>query len=533
MTAKAKEIIFEEDARNKLLEGIDKLADVVAITLGPKGRNVGLSNFGTPKITNDGTSIVSEVELKDQFANMGVALGQETVNKIKEVSGDGTTTGIVLLRSIVKSAVKNIASGSSAINLKRGLEKGLKAIISEIDKSAKPIVSSKDTLNIATVSASGNKEIGEIISKGFEKVGKNGVITIEESKTIDTTIESAEGMEFDRGFSSAYFCTNLEKQIVEMENPLILVTDKKISSIQEILQLIQTIATTGKELLIIADEIEGDALSTLVINKLKGILKIVTVKAPAFGDRRKAMLEDISIMTSATFITEDKGLLLRDATVNDLGSCEKLIINKDKTTIIGGKGDKKKIEQRIDQLEKEIKIQDNKYDKEKLEERKAKLIGGVVVIKVGAHTEPELKQKKQAFEDSLNATRAALQEGIVPGGGICLFNASKVLDSLDVKGDEKVGVEILKHACLSPSRQIIENCGYDGNLILEKIKSSPANFGFNASSEKVEDLIKAGVIDPAKVVKNSLIHAVSIGSIVLISDALVGDAKEDEESKSK
>lgn len=532
MTGSAKEIIFEEEARAKLLEGIDTLADLVALTLGPKGRNIGLSTYGTPKITNDGNSIVSEVELKDQFANMGVALAQETASKIKEVSGDGTTTGVVLLRSIVKGAIKNIASGSSPINIKRGLERGLKAIVEEIDRNAKPIKNTKDTLNIATVSASGNTEIGEIISQGFEKVGKNGVITIEESKTIETTIESAEGMEFDRGFSSAYFCTNLEKQIIEMANPLILVTDKKIASIQEILQLIQMIATTGKQLLIIADDIEGDALSTLVINKLKGILKVVTVKAPAFGDRRKAMLEDIAVLTKSNFITEDKGLLLRDATIEDLGSCEKLIVTKDKTTIIGGAGNKKDIDQRIEQLDKEMKLQDNKYDKEKLEERKAKLIGGVVVIRVGAHTEPELKSKKQAFEDSLNATRAALEEGIVPGGGICLLNASKVLDKLDLKGDEKIGIDILKSACCFPSRQIIENCGFDGHVILEKINESPQNFGFNANTETVEDLIKAGVIDPAKIVKNSLIHAVSIGSIVLISEALIGNAKEDDESKS-
>lgn len=532
MSAKAKEIIFEEEARSKLLDGIDKLCDVVSVTLGPKGRNVGLSSFGSPKITNDGNSIVSDIELKDQFANMGVALAQETASKIKEKSGDGTTTGIILLRSIVKEGIKNISSGASPISLKRGLDKGLSAIVKEIDKKAKSVNSSKDTLNIATVSASGNTQIGKLISEGFEKVGKKGVITIEESKTTETTLEIVEGLEFNRGYISSYFCTNVEKMLVEMANPLILLTDKKISSIHEILSLIQTVATTGKELLIIADDIEGDALSTLVINKLKGILKIAAVKAPGFGDSRKALLEDIALVTKANFITEEKGFLLKDASVEDLGSCEKLIISKESTTIIGGRASQKEIDKRINQIDKEIELQESSYDKEKLQERKAKLLGGVAVIRVGAHTESELKQKKQHFEDSLNATRAALEEGIVPGGGICLLSASKVLDSLKLEGDEKISLEILKSACSAPLKQIVKNAGHDGNLILEKIKSSPENYGFNAEIEKVEDLIKAGVIDPAKVVKNSLIHAISVAGIVLNSEALIGDAEEADESKS-
>lgn len=526
MSAKAKELIFEEDARNKLLEGIDQLANATAITLGPKGRNVALSAFGNPKITNDGNSIVSDVELKDQFANMGVALAQETASKIKEKSGDGTTTGIVLLRSIVKNGIKNIASGANPAFVKKGLEKGLEAILKEIDRSAKPIKNAQDTLNIATVSASGNKEIGKIIAECFEKVGKDGVITIEEAKGVETTIEMVEGMELDRGYISAYFCTNLEKLSVEMSNPLILITDKKISSIGEILPLLQNIASTSRELLIIADEVEGDALSILVVNKLKGTLKVAAIKSPGFGDRRKELLEDLAVLTAGTYITEDKGMTLKDASAESLGSAEKIIITKDATTIINGKGSEKNIKTRIEQISLQIKNAPSTYDKEKLEERKAKLSGGVAVIKVGALTDPELKQKKQGFEDSLSATRAALAEGIVPGGGVCLLNAAKALDSLNVNLEEKIGVDILKSACQAPCRQIIENSGFEASVILQTILASKGNIGFNAISEKVEDLNLAGVIDPAKVVKNSLIHAVSTGSLVLMSEALIGNAQE-------
>lgn len=529
MSPKAKELIFEEEARSKLLEGIDQLADVAAVTLGPKGRNVALSSFGSPKITNDGNAIVSDVELKDRFSNMGVALAQETAGKIKEKSGDGTTTGIILLRSIVKNGVKNIASGANPTFIKKGLEKGLEAILKEIDKKAQPIKNAQDTLNIATVSASGNKEIGKLIAESFQKVGKDGVITIEEAKGIDTSVEIVEGMEFNRGYVSAYFCTNLEKLSVEMSNPLILITDKKITSIQEILPLLQTVAATSRELLIIADDIEGDALSTLVVNKLKGNLKVAAIKSPGFGDRRKDLLEDIAVLTNGTFITEAKGMTLKEASSEKLGSAEKIIITRDNTTIIKGSGTQKNINSRIDQIKNEIKAATSTYDKEKLEERKAKLSGGVALIHIGALTEPELKQKKQAFEDSLNATRAALHEGIVPGGGICLLNASKVLDDLKLSSDEKIGLDILKTACLSPCKQIIENSGHDSSVVLQTILSSKINFGFNAISEKVEDLISAGVIDPAKVVKNSLIHAVSTGSLVLMSEALISDALEDVE----
>jgi chaperonin GroEL len=528
MSTKAKKIIFEEEARNKLLEGIDQLADVACVTLGPKGRNVALSSYGSPKITCDGNAIVSDVELKDQFSNMGVSLAQEAASKIKEKSGDGTTTGIVLLRSIVKSGIKNIASGANPMAIKKGLEKGLEVLLKEIDKKAKPIKNIKDTENIATVSASGNKEVGKIIAECFEKVGKEGVITIEEAKGVETSIVNVEGMEFERGYISAYFCTNFEKLTVEMTNPYILITDKKINSIQDILPLLQTLATTSRELLIIADDIEGDALSILVVNKLKGNLKVAAIKAPGFGDNRKNLLEDVAILTGGNLITEDKAMNLKETKVEDLGSCEKLIISKDKTVIVDGKGNPNKIKARIEQIKNEIKDVTSSYDNEKLKERSAKLSGGIAIIQVGAMTEPELKQRKQTFEDSLSATRAALQEGVVPGGGICLLNASKALDGLSLQGDEKIGIDILKTACIAPCKQIIENSGLEPFVILQTIQNSSDNFGFNAISEKVEDLLAAGVIDPAKVVKNSLIHALSTGSIILISEALIGDAVEEE-----
>lgn len=527
--SKPKQIIFEEEARKKLLEGIDQLAEVVSVTLGPKGRNVALSGFGSPKITNDGNSIVTDIELKDQFANMGVSLAKEAASKIKEKSGDGTTTGIILLRAIVKQAIKNISSGASPIGIKRGLEKGSERLIKAIDAHAKPIKNDADTKNIATVSASGDEEIGNIIAESFKKVGKDGVISIEEAKGIDTTIEMVEGMNFDRGYVSSYFCTNLEKLIVEMENPYILITDKKISSIHEILPILQNVAASGKELVLIADDIEGDALSTLVVNKIRGSLKVVAIKAPAFGDRKKAMLEDIAVLTNGTVITEDKAMKLTECTIDQLGTTEKIIITKDSTTIIGGKGSEKNIKDRISQIEKEISISDNSYDKEKLQERKAKLKGGVALIKVGAPTESELKRKKQSYEDSLHATRAALEEGVVPGGGMTLINCSKVLDDLKLTGDEKIAIKILQEALVAPAKQIIENSGFEPWSILDQIANQKnGSFGFNAKTEKVEDLIKAGVIDPAKVLKNSLIHAISVASVVIVSEALIGDAEDEE-----
>lgn len=521
----AKNIIFEEDARNALREGINQLADVVAITLGPSGQNVGLqTSFGSPTITSDGASIAKDVEIKDPFLNVGASMGKEVASKIKEVSGDGTTTGIVLLRSLVQEGVKNIAAGASPISIKRGMDKTLAEILKYIDTAAIAIKNSKDTCNIATISASNNQEIGKTISACFDKAGKTGVITIEEGKGTETTVEIVEGMQFDRGYVSPYFATNAEKMIVEMEEPFLLITDKKISSAQEILPILQHVSQAGGSLLIIADDIEGDALSTLVVNKLRGTLKIAAIKAPGFGDRRKQMLEDIAILTGAQLVTEEQGLVLRDVEADVLGRASQIIITKDKTTIVGGAGEPEAIKARIDQINGEIKRATASYDKEKLDERKAKLQGGVAVIKVGAMTESEMKKKKQMFEDSLNATRSALEEGVVPGGGVMLLQAARSFTRTKLEKEEEVGAQILLKACEAPFRQIVKNSGYDASLMLEEALNSGKTFGFNAMSEKVEDFIKAGIIDPAKVVKISLMHAVSMAGIILLTESIITPA---------
>lgn len=528
MTAKHKEIIFEEEARNALREGIDQLAEVVAITLGPKGRNVGLqANFGSPTITSDGSSIANDIEVKDPFLNMGVSMGKEVAAKIKEKAGDGTTTGIVLLRALVQGGVKNIASGANPTAIKRGMEKALEKVLQEIDGFATTIKDAKETRNIATVSASGNKEVGEKIAECFEKVGKSGVIAIEEGKGTETSIELVQGMQFDRGYVSAYFCTNSEKLTVEMTQPNLLITDKKISSAQEILPILQHVASTGQELLIIAEDIEGDALSTLVVNKLRGTLKVAAIKAPGFGDRRKEMLQDIATLTGGEVVTEEKGLILREADSSVLGKADQILLTKEKTTIVGGKGSSKEIQARIAQIEAECEKASSNYDKEKLNERKAKLHGGVAVIKVGAPTESEMKKKKQMYEDSLNSTRAALEEGIVPGGGIALLRSSRSLFDLKLSKEESVGAKILLQACEAPFKQIVSNSGFDPSLILNEVLDKKNTFGFNAITETVEDLILCGVIDPAKVVKSSLVHAVSMAGIILLSEALIAPEKED------
>ena len=531
MSSTPKELIFEEEARAKLKEGIDKLADTVGVTLGPKGKNVGLeSSWGAPTITNDGNSIVKDIELKDPYANMGVSMGKEVARKIKEKSGDGTTTGIILLRALVKQGIKNIASGTSPINLKRGMEKAVDLVLKEIDALAIPVEKPEAIQNIATVSASGSQEVGEIIYDAIDKVGQEGVITIEEGKGTTTTIEMVEGMQFDRGYTSPYFCTNAEAMLVEMDHAGILITDKKISSIQEILPLLQAVAASGRPLFIIAEDIEGDALSTLVVNKLRGSLKVAAVKAPGFGERRKALLEDLAILTGGTVVSEEKGMQLKEATLEVLGSAEKIEVSKEKTTIVGGRGRKEDLQARIKQIDGEIANATSDYDREKLEERKAKLQGGVAVIRVGAPTEPEMKQKKQVFEDSLSSTRAAQESGFVPGGGTALVRASRMLDTLALEPEEQVGASIVKEACMAPFKQIVENCGKDSSLFLEEALGKESRFGFNALTEQVEDLIAAQVIDPAKVVKNSLKYAASVAGIVLISEALITDAPEDEEA---
>lgn len=530
MTSKPKEIIFEESARELLLAGIKKLVDAVAFTLGPKGRNVGIEkSWGAPTITNDGNSIVKDISLPNQYENMGVAIAKEVAQKLKEKSGDGTTTGMLLLKALSELGIKQISAGASPIGIKRGMEKALEAVLAELEKNAIPVKSTKETKNLATASASGNEEIGSLIAEAIEKVGKSGVVTIEEAKGMETTIELVEGMQFDRGYISAYFCTNVEKLLVEMtHNPQILIVDKKINNIHEILPILSATATSGKELFIIADDVEADALSTLVVNKLRGTLKVAAVKAPGFGDRRKAILQDIAILTGATVISEETGMSLKDIPTSALGSAEKITITKEHTIIINGAGQAADIQARIKQIDAEIAAATSSYDKEKLEERKAKLSGGVAVICVGAATEPELKQKKQMFEDSLNSTKAALETGIVPGGGIALLRASKAVGNLKLEDDEAIGAKILVSACEAPFKQIVNNAGLDGSVLLVEVLKAKPTFGFNAMTEKVEDLMAAGVVDPLKVVKNCLTYAASAAGIIIISEALIGDAPEDE-----
>ncbi|MBM3198525.1 MAG: chaperonin GroEL [Chlamydiae bacterium] len=531
MTTEAKEILFDEEARLKLKEGVDQLADIAAVTLGPKGRNVGLqASWGAPSITNDGNSIVKDIELKDQYANMGVSLAKEVASKMKEKCGDGTTTSILLLRALVQNGIKNISSGSSPIHMKRGIDKAVEAIIAHIEKQAIRIEKTKEILQIATASASGDETIGTTISEAIEKVGRQGVITIEEAKKTDTSVELVEGMQFDRGYVSSYFCTQAETMIAEMQQAKILITDKKISSIQELLPILQNVVATGDALLVIADDIEGDAISTLVVNKLRGTLKICAVKAPGFGDRKKALLQDIAILCGATFITEEAGILLKDATPDMLGKAEKVVVTKDKTTIISGQGDTQAIQARIQQIANECKEATSSYDKEKLEERKAKLSGGVALIRVGAPTEPEMKQKKQVFEDSLNSTRAAIEEGIVVGGGMALLLAGRAVEeTLSLSAEENIGAQIVFKACEMPFRQIVANAGLDGSLLLEQVLVKKGSFGFNAVTEQVEDLLIGGIVDPAKVVKHALTFAASTAGVILLSEALIGDAPEEEE----
>ncbi len=529
MSSTPKEIIFDEEARQLLAKGIKTLADIVAFTLGPKGRNVGLEkSYGTPTITNDGSSIVKDITLKNQYENMGVSMAKEVVQKIKEKCGDGTTTATLLLNTMVETGIKYIAAGASPISIKRGMEKAVEAVIKEIEKIAIPVKGAAEIKNIATVSASGNEEIGSMIAEAMEKVGKAGVITIEEAKGTDTTIELVEGMQFDRGYLSAYFCTNQERLTVEMHNAEILLVDKKISNIHEILPVLQSVAASGKELFIIAEDIEGDALSTLVVNKLRGSLKVAAVKSPGFGDRRKEMLKDIAALTGATVISEEAGISLKEIPADALGSAEKISISKENTIIVNGAGSESAIASRIKQIENEANSVKSPYEKEKLEERKAKLSGGVAVIRVGAATEPELKQKKQMFEDSLNSTKAALEDGIVPGGGVALLRASKAISELNLEGDELLGAKVVSIACETPLRQIVQNTGHDGFVLLHEVRQAKTNEGFNANTEKVENLVDAGVVDPAKVVKFGLTYAASVAGIVLISEALIADAPEDE-----
>lgn len=527
MSTTPKEIIFEEEARLKLSLGIKKLADVVAFTLGPNGRNVGLESYGVPKITNDGSSIVKDIQLEDPLENMGASMAKEVVQKQKEVSGDGTTTATLLLRTLVDQGIRQISAGTSPIGIKRGIDKAVEAVIQELQKISTPVKGSLEIKNIATASASGNIEIGNLIAEAMEKVKNSGVVTIEEAKGMATTIEIVEGMQFDRGYISPYFCTNAEKMTVEMQKPAILLLDKKVTSIHELLPILQQIATTGKQLLIIAEDIDGDALSTLVVNKLKGTLKVAAVKSPGFGDARKSQMQDIAALTGATLVAEETGDSLKELTVDSLGSADKVTITKDHTLIVGGAGTHETISARLKMIENEIKNTTG-YEKEKLQERKAKLSGGVAVIRVGAATEPEMKQLKQVFEDSLSSTKSALDQGIVPGGGVALLRASKAIGKLNLQGEEALGGKIVEQMCETPIKQIITNAGLDSSVVLSEILKKEGTFGFNAVTNTVEDLMKAGVIDPTKVVKTALTHASSVGGTLLLTEAIITDAKEEQ-----
>lgn len=536
MSTTPKEIIFEEAAREYLLTGIKKLAEVVAFTLGPRGRNVGLEkSWGAPTITNDGSSIVKDITLKNVYENMGVEMTKEMVQKIKEKCGDGTTTVTLLLKALAENGIKQISAGASPIGIKRGMDKALEALLAELQKASIPVKGDKEIRNIATASASGNEEIGNMIADAMKKVGRTGVITIEEAKGTETTVETVDGMRFDRGYISPYFVTNADRMTVELtSNPRILLVDKKISNIHELIPVLTAAASAAQELLIIAEDIDSDALSTLVVNKLRGTLKVAAVKAPGFGDRRKGMLQDIAVLTGATVISEDAGMTLKDTAATALGSADKIIITKEHTTIVNGHGDAAAIKARIKQLENEAEANTNTYEKEKLDERRAKLSGGVAVIRVGAATEPELKQKKQVFEDSLNSTKAAIEEGIVPGGGVAMLRASRSLQKLKLEGDEALGAKIVMTACEAPIRQIITNGGLDASVVLAAVLAEKGNIGFNALNDKVEDLIDVGVIDPAKVVKNCLLLAIATAGIVILSEALISDApEEDEEQEEK
>jgi chaperonin GroEL len=526
----AKQVIHGEDSRAAILRGVNQLADAVKVTLGPKGRNVVIDKkFGSPTITKDGVTVAKEIELKDSLENMGAQMVREVASKTSDVAGDGTTTATVLAQSIFKEGVRTVAAGANPMALKRGIDKAVERVIEEIHSFAKP-VSGDSIAQVGTVSANGDKTIGTIIAQAMEKVGKDGVITVEESKTMDTTLEVVEGMQFDRGYLSPYFVTDPERMEAVLENPYILINEKKVSSMKDLLPILEQVAKLGKPLLIIAEDVEGEALATLVVNKLRGTLNVAAVKAPGFGDRRKAMLEDIATMTGGQVISEDMGVKLESITVDDLGQAAKITIDKDNTTVVDGGGEGSAIEGRVKLIRNQIEETSSDYDKEKLQERLAKLVGGVAVIKVGAATETEMKEKKARVEDAMHATRAAVEEGIVAGGGVALVRASRVLDDFKTDAedaDEQIGVTIVKRALEEPLRQIAQNAGAEGAVIVGKVREDESeNFGFNAATEKFEDLVAAGVIDPAKVTRYALQNAASIAGLMLTTEAMIADIPE-------
>lgn len=526
--AKSKEIVYGEDARRRLQAGVDKLANTVKITLGPKGRNVLINKpFGAPLITNDGVTIAKEVNVKDVVENMGAQLVKEVATKTNDVAGDGTTTATLLAQTIIKEGFKNVAAGANPMVLKRGIQGAVDVAVEEIKKIAEPIQTKDSIEQVATVSC-GDKEIGELIAEAMDKVGHDGVITVEESKSLGTTLDVVEGLQFDRGYLSPYMVTDSDKMETVMEDAVILMTDKKISNIQELIPLLEQVTKAGKKLLIIADDVEAEALATLVVNKLRGVLDVVAVKAPLFGDRRKAMMQDIAIMTGGVVISPETGTDLKDATLAQLGKAQTVRVDKDHTTIVNGAGDKKQIEQRIATVRNEIANSQSDYDREKLEERLAKLAGGVAVIKAGAATETELKERKLRIEDALNATKAAVQEGIVSGGGVAMVSiipaVSKYVETLE--GDERTGAQIIEKALEAPIRQIAENAGLEGSVVVAEVKNQKAGYGFNAATEKYEDMIAAGIVDPAKVTRSALQNASSASAMLLTTESGIYDIDE-------
>ena len=524
----AKMVRFSQEAREKILTGVNVLADAVTVTLGPKGRNVVLEkSYGAPTVTKDGVTVAKEVELEDKFENMGAQMVKEVASKTSDVAGDGTTTATVLARSIFTEGIKMVAAGHDPMSLKRGIDRAVAAVSGELKNLSKPTKDRREIAQVGTISANNDSTIGDIIAEAMEKVGKEGVITVEEAKGLETTLEVVEGMQFDRGYLSPYFVTDPERMEAKLEDAYILIHEKKISAMKDLLPVLETIAKSGKPFLLIAEDIEGEALATLVVNKLRGTLSCTAVKAPGFGDRRKAMLEDIAILTGGKVIAEELGLKLENVTLQDLGRAKRLVSDKDNTTIIDGAGKRTDIEGRIKQIRAQIDETTSDYDREKLQERLAKLVGGVAVVRVGAATEMEMKEKKARVEDALHATRAAVEEGVVPGGGVALIRASAALDNLRAGEDEKIGIGIIRKSLEDPARWIASNAGWEGSVVVDKIKNNKGAFGFNAASEEFEDLMKAGIMDPTKVVRTALQNAASVAGLLLTTECIIAEKQEE------
>jgi chaperonin GroEL len=528
----AKQIIFDAEARAKLKKGVDTMADAVKVTLGPKGRNVVLDKkYGAPSITKDGISVAKEIELKDAFENIGAQLIKEVASKTADGAGDGTTTATVLAQAIFTKGIKNVAAGANPMDLKRGIDKAIETVVDQLKKSSKKISGAKEIEQVAIISANNDHKIGKMIANAMEKVGKDGVITVEEAKGTETEVKVVEGMEFDRGYLSPYFVTNTEKMETALENPYILICEKKIAAMKELLPILEAVSQTGRPLLIIAEDVEGEALATLVVNKIRGTLKVAAVKAPGFGDRRKAMLDDIAVLTGGTVIAEERGYKLENATLDYLGKAEKVNMDKDNTLIVNGSGKKEDIQARINQIRAQIENTTSDYDKEKLQERLAKLSGGVAILYIGAATEVEMKEKKDRVDDALHATRAAVQEGVVPGGGVALIRAITALDNIKPENDdEATGINIIRYSLEEPLKTIVVNAGLEGAVIVQKVKEGKGDFGYNARTDKFENLYEAGVIDPTKVTRLALENAASIASLLLTTECVIADEKEDDKA---